>query len=274
MLYRPSTSEGSDGEPSTETTDLKLVWVDDLTMSLHLPDTTQLTLLLSQASNIPGEPTPCLFSGTVEQDQRSVVAVTGCKDSPETDVTIASRLVPGGLVDLVIVSGTTYSIKEDTSSSRNRQLEVGNEDMVMPPASAHSAVHHMATDSPMPGLVVLETYLRYDNTLLGKFGGSHTSTKQWLSRVVEMAKPRLVHSSLDTGLQLQLTGEMKHHNENIQADEATIYRLARNPKEKSLTSYFGYQLGGGIVGIAFLGTACNQGGYAVNINELSSSTNS
>ena len=54
---------------------------------------------------------------------------------------------------------------------------------------------------------------------------------------------------------------------------ATIYRLARNHKEKGLTSYFGYQLGGGIIGIAFLGTACNQNGYAVNINELYSSTN-
>ena len=54
---------------------------------------------------------------------------------------------------------------------------------------------------------------------------------------------------------------------------ATIYRLARNHKEKGLTSYFGYQLGGGTVGIAFLGTACNQGGYAVNINELYSSYN-
>ena len=62
---------------------------------------------------------------------------------------------------------------------------------------------------------------------------------------------------------------MKHHNKYIQADGSTIYRLARNPKERSLVSYFGYQLGGGIVGnIAFLGTDCCQDGYAVNINEL------
>jgi hypothetical protein len=243
-------------------------------MSLHLPDTTQLTLRLSPASNIPGEPTPCLFSGSLDQDKRSVVAVTGCKDLPETDITIASRLVPGGLVDLVVVSGSTFGIKDDTSSRISRQLEVRDEDMVIPPARADSALHQMAADSPMPGQVVLDTYLRYDNTLLAKFGGSHTSTKQWLSRVVEMAKPRLLHSSLDTSLQLQLIGEMKHHNEDIQADVTTIYRLARNPKEKGLVSYFGYQLGGGIVGIAFLGTACRQDGYAVNINELYSSSNS
>ena len=199
-LSMPSTSEGPDEEPSLESTDLQLFWLDDLTMSLHLSDTTELTILLSLTSNIPGEPTPCLFSGTVEQDIRSVVAVTGCKESPETDVTIASRLVPNGLVDLVILNRSTYSIKEDSSSRISRQLEVRDEDMVIPPASAHSAVHQMAADSPMPGQVVLETYLRYDNTLLGKFGGSHTSTKQWLSRVVEMARPRLVHNSLDTGL--------------------------------------------------------------------------
>ena len=94
------------------------------------------------------------------------------------------------------------------------------------------------------------------------------------SGVVEMSRPRLVHSSLDTGLQLQLVGEMKHHNEDIQADGTTINRLARNPKENALISYFGYQLGGGTVGIAFLGTACRQDGYAVNINELYSNSNS
>ena len=251
---------------------MKLSLVDDLKMSLHLPDTTQLTLLLSPASNITGEPTPCLFSGTVEQDQRSVVAVTGCKESPETDVTIASSLVPGGLVDLVIVNGSTFTVKEDTSSTEDRTLGA-RDDCLEPPADPHSSQHHLAAGSAMPTQVVLKTYMRYDNTLLRKFGGSHTATKQWLSRVVEMSRPRLLHSSLDTGLQLQVVGEMKHNKEDIQADFTTIDRLARNPKERGLVSYFGYQLGGGLVGIAFIGTACRQDGYAVNINELFTSTN-
>ena len=268
------TSTGSSEEPTSETSKLKLSWLNDLRMSLYLSDANRHIILLSPASNIPGEPTPCLFSGTVEQDKHSLVAVTGCKDSLETAVTIASRLVPRGLVDLVIINGTTYSIKEDTSSGTDRQMKEGDQDMLMPPASPNSAQHHMAAGSAVPKQVVLKTYIRYDNTLLRKFGGSHTSTKQWLSRVVEMSKPRLVHSSLDTGIILHVLGEMKHHNEDIQADSPTIYRLARNPTERGLVSYFCSQLGGGIIGIAFLDAACRQDGYAVNINELYSSSNS
>ena len=140
--------------------------------------------------------------------------------------------------------------------------------------AAYSSQHQMTAGSALPKQVVLKTYIRYDNTLLRKFGGSHTSTKQWLSRVVEMSKPRLVHSSLNTGIVLQVLGELKHHHEDIQADAPTIHRLARNPTDRGLVSYFCSQIGNGIVGIAFLDAACRQDGYAVNINEFYSSSNS
>ena len=240
-------------------------------MELQLADSSQYMVLLSPASNLLNEPTPCLFSGALEQDLRSVVAVTGCSDSTETAVTISSRLVPGGLVDLVMINGTTHTIREE-ASPRSR-MTAGDEDMMIPPANANPSVLPLATDSAIPSQVILKTYITYDNTLLRKLGGSHTSTKQWLSRVVEMARPRLAHTSLDTAVKLQLLGEISHLNEDIQADQSTIYRLARSPKEKGLVSNFCSQLGGGVVGIAFLGTACRQDGYAVNINECYTRTN-
>ena len=243
------------------------MWLDDQTISLHLPDLSRHTILLTPASNIPDEPTPCLYSGTMGQDQSSVVAVTGCKDSPETDVTIASRLVPGGLVDLVIVSGTTYNIKANTSLRR------GKDSPAPAPESDYSVPRQMDADSPMPKQVVIKTHIRYDNTLLGKFEGSHTATKQWLSRVLEMVRPRLLLSSLDTGVLLQVIGGMEHIDEDIRPDNSTIYRLTINNTGIGLTSYFGYKLVEyGNYGLSFPNSACKLNGYAVNINLLHTRT--
>ena len=114
-------------------------------MELELADSSQHIILLSPASNLPNEPTPCLFSVALEQDLRSVVAVTGCSDSTKTAVTIASRLVPGGLVDLVITDGITHTIREE-ASPRSR-MKAGDEDMMIAPANANPSVLPLATDS-------------------------------------------------------------------------------------------------------------------------------
>ena len=135
------------------------------------------------------------------------MAVTGCSDSTKTAVTIASRLVPGGLVDLVITDGITHTIREE-ASPRSR-MKAGDEDMMIAPANANPSVLPLATDSAIPSQVILKTYITYDNTLLRKLGGSHTLTKQWLIRVVEMARPRLAHISLDTAVKLQLAISMR-----------------------------------------------------------------
>ena len=82
-------SAATDEDPLREATELKLSWLDDLRMELQLADSSKHIVLLSPASNLLNEPTPCLFSGALEQDLRSVVAVTGCSDSTETAVTIS-----------------------------------------------------------------------------------------------------------------------------------------------------------------------------------------
>lgn len=259
---------------SSEATGVQLLWVDNLRMSLKLADSRHHTILLSPASNLPGEPTPCLFSGALEQDKASVVAVSGCRESIETVVTIASRLVPEGLMDLVVSNGTTHIIGDDNSVTE-RQMQHGDEDMIIPPANPNPPTHHRAARQAIPSRVVLKTRIRYDNTLLRHFSWSRDLTRQWLSRMVEMAKPRLALSSLNTKIQLQLLGEMEQFHGDIQADQRTLDAIkARNPRTTSVTSYFCSQLGGGTLGIAFRGTACRQDGYAININKLYTRTNS
>ena len=62
-------------------------------------------------------------------------------------------------------------------------------------------------------------------------------------------------------------------NEDIQVDKSTIFQLARSPEEKWISSNFCAQLGAGVVGTAFIGTACRQDGYALNINKSYARTN-
>merc|ERR1711974_580066 len=64
---------------------------------------------------IPGEETPCLFSGKLGKDQDSFVTVSGCQGDEEVTVSIASRRIPGGFADLTISEGTTFEVRVEGS---------------------------------------------------------------------------------------------------------------------------------------------------------------
>ena len=252
-----------------------------------MPDnTTERILLKPVTNNIANLSTPCLFSGKLDADPYSVVAVSGCKDSREVSISIASRMLPNGLVDLSINNGTTYIIAEDSNTDANaddmamdsnrfkRQavLQRSEEDYLIPPPDPNQFAHNFVGSDILPEAVILKTSIRYDTSLLQKFGGSHTGTKQWINRVLELTKPRL--SLLNIAIQLKVVGNMEHHNEVIKADSNTINRLRLETQPKSLVSYFSADIGSGIIGIAYIGAACYTNGYAININEYYREANS
>merc|ERR1711936_1316206 len=103
--------EPSPPEVLKEIADVQLVWLSDLSMEIQLDENTTDVIILAPTSNIPGEETPCLFSGKVGKDQDSLVTVSGCRDDEEVTVSIASRRVPGGFVDLTISEGTTFEVR-------------------------------------------------------------------------------------------------------------------------------------------------------------------
>merc|ERR1711970_1142395 len=94
-----------------EISEVQLVWLSDLSMEIQLDENTTDVIILAPTSNIPGEETPCLFSGKVGKDQDSLVTASGCRDDEEVTVSIASRRVPGGFVDLTISEGTTFEVR-------------------------------------------------------------------------------------------------------------------------------------------------------------------
>ena len=81
-------------------------------LELTLKDGSKTGITLNQVtSNIPGVTVDCLFSGKLSRDKASLVTVSGCKDDEYTTISIASVLVPNGLVDLTLNQGETSLIE-------------------------------------------------------------------------------------------------------------------------------------------------------------------
>ena len=101
-----------------------LTWVDERTLEMVLADNTTYKIPLVPAENIPGLVVPCLFSGTIDGDPESVVSVSGCKDN-DTEVSIGSNKIVGGLADLFLSAGKTSQInlhdtRGEISAKKNR----------------------------------------------------------------------------------------------------------------------------------------------------------
>ena len=75
-------------------------------------DGTRDQIPLQAVSNIPGEVTPCLFSGALNNDQDSKVTVIGCQGHSEVIVEIISKMKADGILDLIISDGETYEVAD------------------------------------------------------------------------------------------------------------------------------------------------------------------
>ena len=108
---------------------LKIHWLTEDTLELEEPSGSKTKILLKPASHIEDEPTPCLWTGQLEDDPNSRVTVTGCIGHEETAVTLASSKVvqtfnalqcyifilitikvEGGVADLWFTSSATYQL--------------------------------------------------------------------------------------------------------------------------------------------------------------------
>ena len=251
-------------------------------MQLTFDDNSTDEIVLTPASNIPGEDTPCLFSGKLPRDPQSKVAVSGCKYSNTTSLSIKSILVKEGLIDLSIMNGITYEFileseltangfQMDTMEASGRikrqALRNSGKDFFIPPPNPKKIRRRFR--GPLPAKVSLKTKVKYDRSLKNYFGNSDQRTKEWISAVVELTKPRMAHSSLNLPIDI-VVEEVDFLNREIKADGASIGSL----RPDSFTSYFCADLGGGIIGVAYLGTACRTDGFGVNINELYTERNS
>jgi len=263
-----------------------ILWISYNTMELRLGDNSTVTInLLPVTSNIPGVTAYCLFSGKIHGDLSSVVTVLGCIEDQETTLSIASSYLPDGVLHMVIVNGTSTILDFEadiyhdfndalvpSSNRKKRSLTENTFDITLTTPQPKRMMTGSFYEGDLPEVVDLETTIWYDNSLLGKFDNDDDLTKQWLSIVVEFAKPLLLHPSLDIGINLKILGA-EHANMTLEASVENAVKLQALQNDH-LNSYFCYDLGSGTVGIAYVGAACSKYGYAVNINEYFTDLNS
>jgi len=255
-------------DPQVADISLKLSWVSETRMELMIGERRR-NILLTPTTNIPDWKTPCLFTGKLEGDLDSDVSVSGCHDSNETMVSIASSLLPDGFVELMIVDGNTKNMDSANifGETEGESMENSTPDYVYPPADPFEwAVSPWS--GPLPSTVVLKTNIKYDNSLLEHFGYSHEKTKDWINDVVQRTKPMMSHYSLTIKVALEV-GEVTHIDETLRANNHTIYYLRQSQNHNSLTSYFCKDNDGRDTtrGIAFFRAACSRRS-AISINEL------
>ena len=253
---------------------LQLSWLAEHRMEVKIGRTRRI-IQLTPTTNIPGLSTPCLFKGKIEGDQDSEVSVSGCQHSKETSVSIASDLLTGGIVDLMIEEGKTKkmddrSIAVDLRGREGNRMDYSTADYLFMPEDPFP-IGHLWSDS-LPSTVLLKTNIKYDNSLLEHFDNSHKKTEDWINSVVQLVKPRMFHKSLSIRVVLEI-GEVSHIDETLKATDEKI-RYLREKTRDPLTSYFCKDIGPGILGTAFVRSGCDSRGYAINIVELFSTTNS
>jgi len=254
-------------DPRVADISLKLSWVSETRMELMIGERRR-NILLTPTTNIPGWKTSCLFTGKLEGDLDSDVSVSGCHNSNETMVSIASSLLPDGFVELMIVDGSTKNMNSANifGETEGEGSMENSHDYIDPPADPFEWTVS-PWSGPLPSTVVLKTDIKYDNSLLEHFGYSHEITKDWINDVVQLAKPMMSHNTLSIKVGIEI-GEVTHIDETLEADNRTIYYLQQTKNHNSLTSYFcNDHRRRGYAGIAFRGSACNPS-WAININEL------
>ena len=194
-----------------ESSRVKLTWRKKEEIDVVFADGTRDKIHLQAVSNIPGEVTPCLFTGSLDNDQESEVTIVGCQHEREVIVEIQSARE---VLELILANGRTYEAAADDTRWDEKADDVTDPD---PEEEDMMAALIGVREGPLPQSVTLEISLRYDNSLLAEFGNNPTEVKRWLSKVVELAKPKM--TLIDLRVNLKVVGTVKHFNKNIRATD-------------------------------------------------------
>ena len=222
-------------EARLEPSKVQLTWRKAKEIDVVFADGTRDKIHLQAVTNIPGEVTPCLFTGSLDNDQDSEVTIVGCQGEREVIVEILSKTEAGGVLELIITNGKTYKVAPE-----NISWEGKGDDAPLPDTEEDNGIAAQIgpRDGPLPQAVTLEISLRYDNSLLREFGNNPTRVKQWLSKVVELAKPKMM--LIDLRVHLKVVGTVERFNKDIRATSFWVYQIPKteNIGMRGPISYF------------------------------------
>ena len=174
------TSWAASFRPTRTPSEIKLKWLPDEEhggvelphMEITFADGTTDEIFL----NVDPE-NPCFYHGALKSDIESEVEVDGCRDELET-VEIVSRLIPCGLVFLLLEEGNTFEIDPTEGINFNST----ESDILYPPS-----FQGVASKGALPRSAVAKIHVRYDQSLV-KMMGSQAAARRKAKAVVESSK--------------------------------------------------------------------------------------
>jgi len=164
---------------------IKLKWLEDEVIEGDTLPHMEITLADGSKDEIflePDSEIECFFHGSLKSDIESEVEVDGCKNDLEV-IVISSRLVPCGLVTLLLENGETYSI----DPSEGRESLNGTDSIPPPTAAAFQGAGWQGAVLPLS--VVAKVHVKYDRSLVNQYGGSQEKAEERVKAIVEIAKP-------------------------------------------------------------------------------------
>jgi len=240
------------------------------TVQVTLPDNSTETVHLAPTTKLPsGSPTtPCLFSGKLGSDPHSLIVVHGCHDSKELEVSIASKKIPGGVMDISIIDGNHQIVDYDLS----RQMGDDNSDELVPKPNPNPP-KPLSGSATLPKKVTVEMTINYDEKVMYRFERDPDKVKQHLDTIISLAQVRFHKPSLPFKIDIKAV-EFKHHYITIEAcTDYKLRELKRNYRPKKLMTWFGVfnpQCGADTcyTGMAEIGAACRTDGQAIGITMM------
>ena len=161
--------------------DIKLKWLQDEVKDGHKLPHMEITFADGSKDEIFLKEDPendCFYHGSLKSDIESEVEVDGCKDAVET-IIITSRLVPCGLVILLLENSETYSI--DPTEGRD---QLNSTDSV-PGAPAAAGAKY---EGQLPHGVVAKIHVRYDESLVRQYGTQQEAEKG-VRAIIDLSRP-------------------------------------------------------------------------------------
>ena len=131
-----------------------------------------------------------------------------------------------------------------------------------------------AWEGALPHLVEYVTEVKYDQSMLDHFQGSHARARDWVTRVLALAQPKLQAPTLVIKVKLKWDGEgedwegIGYLDERIGGAGLAGAKKILSKKVEHAVQYFAADLGGGTHGIAPVSGACRTNGAAMSITEL------
>jgi hypothetical protein len=163
---------GSSWAASRNPSEIKLKWLEDEVVEGDTLPHMEITFADGTTDEIFLKPDPendCFYHGSLKGDIESEVEVDGCKNDAEI-VEISSRLVPCGLVILLLENGKTFAIDPLEG------IGFPNSTDAVPPVAA--GFNGASWQGNLPTTAVAKIHVRYDRSLVQLLGSDRAARKK------------------------------------------------------------------------------------------------